>query len=173
MNVATARDALIAPLRNVYGVSDKVLAMALSAMLMGAGKRRSLWFKVGATFIVIDTLVHNFLHRSGILQRFGADHAYGSGCYRPGGCCEILELIAARIDASAFNPTFPQVFPRFVQSAVWRYCAEGGLDICNGGIVTLTNNRCYRSSTQSRSCRSGDIAPRLHGAGSERPVRLG
>jgi hypothetical protein len=41
------------------------------------------------------------------------------------------------------------------------------------GIVTLTNNRCYRSSTQSRSCRSGDIAPRLHGAGSERPVRLG
>ena len=135
INVATARDALIGPLRNVYGVSDKVLAMALSALLMGAGQRRPLWFKVGATFIVIDTLVHNFLHRTGILQRFDADHPYGSGCYQPGGCCEILEQIAARIDASAFNPAFPTVFPRFVQSAVWRYCAEGGLDVCNGNQI--------------------------------------
>ena len=41
------------------------------------------------------------------------------------------------------------------------------------GIVTLTNNRRDESSTQSRSCRSGDIAPRLHGSGPERPVRLG
>ena len=135
MNVAAARNALIGPLRNVYGVSDKVLAMALSALLMGAGKRRPLWFNVGATFIVIDTLVHNFLHRTGILQRFAADHPYGSGCYQPGGCCEILELIAARIDASAFNSAFPQVFPRFVQSAIWRYCAEGELDVCNGNRV--------------------------------------
>jgi hypothetical protein len=135
MNVATARAALIGPLRNIYGVSDKVLAMALSALLMGAGNRRPLWFKVGATFIVIDTLVHNFLHRTGILQRFAASHPYGSGCYQPGGCGEILEQIAARIDASAFNPAFPKVFPRFVQSAVWRYCAEGELDICNGNRI--------------------------------------
>jgi hypothetical protein len=55
MNVATARDALIAPLRNVYGVSDKVLALAFSVLLMGAGKRRPLWFRVGASFVVIDT----------------------------------------------------------------------------------------------------------------------
>jgi hypothetical protein len=160
MNVATARDALIAPLRNVYGVSDKVLAMALSALLMGAGERRPLWFKVGATFIVIDTLVHNFLHRTGILRRFGADHAYGSGCYRPGGCCEILELIAARIDASEFNPAFPTVFPRFIQSAVWRYCAEGGLDVCNGNrirdesrcdnIYCRLHSRCDRIALQPK-----------------------
>jgi hypothetical protein len=135
MTLASARDALIGPLRNVYGVSDKVLAMALAGLLMGAGKRRPLWFRVGASFIVIDTLVHNFLHRTGILQRFDADHAYGSACYHPGGCREILDLIAARIDASAFNPAFPTVFPRFVQSAVWRYCAEGGLDICNGNRI--------------------------------------
>ena len=135
MTLASARDALIGPLRNVYGVSDKVLAMALSALLMGARNRRPLWFKVGATFIVIDTLVHNFLHRTGILRRFDADHPYGPACYQPGGCREILDLIAARIDASAFNPAFPRVFPRFVQSAVWRYCAEGGLDICNGNRI--------------------------------------
>jgi hypothetical protein len=135
MNVATARDALIGPLRNVYGVSDKVLAMALAGLLMGAGKRRPLWFRVGASFIVIDTLVHNFLHRTGILQRFDADHPYGPSCYQPGGCREILDLVAAHIDATAFNPTFPKVFPRFVQSAVWRYCAEGGLDVCNGNRI--------------------------------------
>jgi hypothetical protein len=134
-NVATARDALIGPLRNVYGVSDKVLAMALSALLMGAGKRRPLWFRVGASFVVIDTLVHNFLHRTGILQRFDADHPYGPACYQPGGCRRILDLIAARIDATAFNPAFSRVFPRFVQSAIWRYCAEGELDICNGNRI--------------------------------------
>jgi hypothetical protein len=66
MNVATARDALIGPLRNVYGVSDKVLAMALAGLLIGAGKRRPLWFRCGASFVVIDTLVHNFLHRTSI-----------------------------------------------------------------------------------------------------------
>jgi hypothetical protein len=46
-----------------------------------------------------------------------------------------LDLIAARIDARTFNPGFPKVFPRFVQSAIWRYCAEGELDICNGNRI--------------------------------------
>ena len=36
------REAIIGPLRNVYGVADKVLAMALSSLLLGAGKRRPL-----------------------------------------------------------------------------------------------------------------------------------
>ena len=64
--LAACREAVIGPLRNVYGISDKVLAMALSSMLLGAGKQRPLWFEVGATFVAIDTLVHNFLHRTGI-----------------------------------------------------------------------------------------------------------
>jgi hypothetical protein len=133
--LANARNVLLEPLRNVYGVSDKVLAMALSMLLIGAGKARPRWFKVGFEFIVIDTLVHNFLHRTGILRRFSAEHAYGAACYQPNGCCDILESIAAQIDARAFNPEFPKTFPRFVQSAVWRYCAEGGLDVCNGNQI--------------------------------------
>ena len=36
-----------------------------------------------------NNLVHNFLHRTGILYRFGAAHAYGSACYRPGGCADV------------------------------------------------------------------------------------
>ena len=66
------RDALIAPLREIYGVSDKVLTMALSSVLLGAPKKLRLWREVGASMIAIDTLVHNFLHRTGILHRFDA-----------------------------------------------------------------------------------------------------
>ena len=40
------------------------------------------------------------------------------------------------------------------------------------GIVTLANDRREKSCTQSRSRRGSDLAPRLHGRGSECPVRL-
>ena len=82
--------ALIEPLREIYGVSDKVLAMALSSLLLGAPKKMVLWTEVGGSMIAIDTLVHNFLHRTGILARFNANHLYGAACYRPGGCADII-----------------------------------------------------------------------------------
>jgi hypothetical protein len=41
------RDAVIAPLREIYGVSDKVLTMALSSILLGAPNRMRLWREVG------------------------------------------------------------------------------------------------------------------------------
>jgi hypothetical protein len=153
--VAQMRDALIEPLREIYGVSDKVLTMALSSILLGAPKKLRLWREVGASMIAIDTLVHNFLHRSGILRRFGADHAYGSVCYRPGGCAEIIEAVAERIDASAFNPAFPAVFPRFVQHAIWRYCAQSGLDVCNGNRIE------DRKSCENVYCQIYNICDRI------------
>jgi hypothetical protein len=81
-SLAAARTALIEPLRNVYGISDKVLGMALSGILIGAADVRPKWAEVGVQLIAVDTLVHNFLHRTGILSRFEADHPYGPGCYR-------------------------------------------------------------------------------------------
>ena len=127
--------ALIEPLREIYGVSDKVLAMALSSLLLGAPKKMVLWTEVGGSMIAIDTLVHNFLHRTGILARFNANHLYGAACYRPGGCADIIQAVAERIDARQFNPTFPQTFPRFVQHAIWQYCSQSGLDVCNGNRI--------------------------------------
>jgi hypothetical protein len=127
--------ALIEPLRQIYGVSDKVLTMALSCLLLGAPKKMVLWIEVGGSMIAIDTLVHNFLHRTGILARFNASHLYGAACYRPGGCADIIAAVAARIDARQFNPAFPQTFPRFVQHAIWRYCSQSGLDVCNGNRI--------------------------------------
>ena len=140
-------ETIIGPLRNVYGVSDKVLAMALSSLMLTARGRNSLWFRVGAEFVVIDTLVHNFLHRTGILHRFNAQHPYGDRCYEPGGCASIVRSIASKIDAREFNPSFPATFPRFVQTAIWRYCAEDGLDTCNGNRID-DDDRCRIAQCQ-------------------------
>jgi hypothetical protein len=131
----TRQQALIGPLRNVYGVSDKVLTMALSTLLIGARAARPVWFETGKAMIVVDTLVHNFLHRTGILADCGKAHQYGADCYRPGGCAEILKRLSASIDARAFNPKFPQNFSRFVQHAIWRFCAADGLNLCNGNRI--------------------------------------
>ena len=139
--------ALIEPMREIYGVSDKVLAMALSSLLLGAPKKMVLWIEVGGCMIAIDTLVHNFLHRTGILQRFSANHLYGAACYRSGGCADIIQAVAERIDARQFNPTFPQTFPRFVQYAIWQYCSQSGFDVCNGNRID-DNKRC-----ENRDCR--------------------
>ena len=67
--LARMRAALIEPLKEVYGVSDKVLMMTLSQLLIGASGDRRRWFEVGGSMIAVDTLVHNFLHRTGILRR--------------------------------------------------------------------------------------------------------
>ena len=128
-------EALVGPLREVYGVSDKVLTMTLSCILLAAPKRLHRWQQVGASMIAVDTLVHNFLVRTGILKRLKADHSYGAACYQAGGCADIIAAVAARIDARQFNPQFPQPFPRFVQHAIWRYCAQSGLDVCNGNRI--------------------------------------
>jgi hypothetical protein len=141
--------ALIEPMREIYGVSDKVLAMALSALLLGAPKKMGLWTEVGGSMIAIDTLVHNFLHRTGILARFNANHGYGAACYRPGGCAHIVKAVAERIDARQFNPTFPQTFPRFIQHAIWQYCARNGLDVCNGNRID-DRTRCANEECRMR-----------------------
>ena len=141
------RDSLIEPMREIYGVSDKVLAMALSSLLLGAPKKMVLWTEVGGSMIAIDTLVHNFLHRTGILARFNANHSYGAPCYRPGGCADIIAAVAERIDTRQFNPTFPQTFPRFVQHAIWQYCSQSGPDVCNGNQID-DGRRC-----ENKDCR--------------------
>jgi hypothetical protein len=109
--------------------------MALSVLLMAAPKNMRLWAEVGVAMVAIDTLVHNFLVRTGILRRFSADHPYGPACYQADGCADVIHTVAEQIDASQFNPRFPRTFPRFVQHAIWRYCAESGLDVCNGNRI--------------------------------------
>ena len=123
--------------------------------------------------IAVDTLVHNFLHRTGILHRLRADHAYGLACYRPGGCAEIIETVAQRIDATQFNRRFPITFPRFVQHAIWRYCAQQGLDVCNGNQID-DRKRCGNIQCSLYEAYPVDSGPSIcsrRGA-RDRPARL-
>jgi len=123
---------LIGPMRSIHGLSDKVLSMALSTLLIGIGRKRSRWFKAGCQMAVVDSLVHNFLHRTGILKRFHADHLYGVQCFRKNRCTGLLMRISREIDARTYNGTYPSFFPRFVQNAIWRYCALSEHNECNG-----------------------------------------
>jgi len=158
--LAACREALLEPLRQVYGVGDKVLAITLAPMLLASGKKRPLWFEVGADLVAVDTLVHNFLRRTGILTRFSAEHAYGPRCYGPGGCEAILRLIASHIDAQQFNPAYPANFPRFIQHSVWRYCAGGGLDVCNGNRIDDAERCEYAHCQLFSACDREPVRPK-------------
>lgn len=134
---------LIAPLKSVYGISDKVATMALSSLFLGSHAVRPKWAEIGAHMIVVDSLVHNFMVRTGMLRDFGRGHAYGPACYQPGGCAGLLLELAEHVDTGRFSASFPQPFPRFVQSAIWRYCATGAFDVCNG--VRIDDRRRCRN----------------------------
>jgi hypothetical protein len=144
---AAMRGSLIDPLRHIYGVADKVLSMALSDILLAAQDARDHWHLTGGSMIAVDTLVHKFLHRTGILARRRAKHPYGPRCYDKSGCSEIVETIASQIDAQQFNKSFPSYFPRFVQHAIWRFCAQEGQDVCNSNRID-DRKRC-----RNRWCR--------------------
>jgi hypothetical protein len=134
--IARMRHALVDPLRYVYGVSDKVLSMALSVLLMAAPKNMRLWAEVGVGMVAIDTLVHNFLVRTGILRRFNADHLYGPACYRPDGCADIIEWVANQIDARQFNPRFPKT-------------SLGSCSTRFGGTVPRTGSTCVTATAST------------------------
>lgn len=72
---------------------------------------------------------------TGILQRLEAEHAYDPACYRPGGCAAAIEVVASRITARRFNPSFPATFPHYLQKAIWHFSAETGQDVCNGNYI--------------------------------------
>jgi hypothetical protein len=126
--------------------------MALAHLLAAAPSSKRLWLETGASMIAIDTLVHNFLHRTGILRRFAAQHAYGPGCYAPNGCADIIAAVASEIDAREFNPHYPRQFPRWVQHAIWRYCAQLELNICNGNRIDDRDRRGNKSCPSFDRC---------------------
>ncbi len=131
----------------VQGIGPKVLSMAMSTFLMAGDVDRTYWIKAGVRMIAVDSLVHNFMHRTGILHRMKASHPYGAGCYQAGGCAEIIEQVSSRIDAREFNPSYPKNFPRFVQFAIWRFCSIGEMNTCNGVRINDTE-RCQQKACE-------------------------
>ena len=132
--------ALIEPMREIYGVSDKVLAMALSSLLLGAPKKMVCSIRSAASMIAIDTLVHNLLHRTGILARFNANHLYGAACYGLAAAPTLLQPSRAdrrpavqsgvSADLSAVRPVRGLAVLR-----------QNGFDVCNGNRIN-DSQRC-------------------------------
>jgi len=123
---------VIGPMTHIEGIGPKVLSMSMATLLLGADPERAEWIEAGGRMIAVDSLVHNLMHRTGILQFMKARHEYGEGCYREGGCSKIIERVSATIDARKFSRAYPKDFPRFVQFALWKFCAQDELGICNG-----------------------------------------
>lgn len=147
--------AVTAPLTGVTGIGPKLWSMMLGELLLVGDPGRERWVTAGAGMIAVDSLVHNWLHRTGTLHRCGAEHVYGSACYAAGGCADILRAFAEAVDARQFNPTFPATFPRFVQHSIWAFCAAGGLDQCNGNRVD------DRQACRLRFCPAGPDCDRV------------
>ena len=122
--------ALIDELSQVFAVSNKLIAMAFSLLLIGADPARQDWVAVGQQLIAIDSLVHNFLHRTGILSVFAADHPYGDRCYGKAGCAFVIHTLAARISRSGRR--WRSSSPYQLQFAIWQFCAETRANVCNG-----------------------------------------
>ena len=120
------------PLCSIFGISHKLVTMSMSVLLLAADPKRDHWAAAGGSMIAVDSLVHNWLLRSGIMSAMDADHAYGPGCYAKGNCADIVARVSRRIDVRRYNPEFPAYLPRFVQHATWRFCAQSGVGQCNG-----------------------------------------
>lgn len=126
---------LVPAWNSVFGISEKVISMALTTLLLSAPARKRNWRDAGRSLIVVDSLVHNFLHRSGLIDVLGEPHPYGRKCYLENGCFDVLGGLSKLVDARRFNANFPAFFPRFVQLAVWRYCAQSVWNICNANQI--------------------------------------
>jgi hypothetical protein len=107
--------------------------MTFATILLSADKRS--WQQVGARLVAVDNLVHNFLHRSGLISLSGRRHAYGPGCYGPKGCAGALARLAGLMNAQEINPEYPPYFPRAIQHAIWRYAAQEHHNVCNGNRI--------------------------------------
>ena len=138
------RKAVLKPLSSVAGTGTKVWAMTLAELLLAGDPGRERWVTTGASFVAVDSLVHAFLHRTGILRRLDAEHSYGPRCHEPGGCADVITALAERVDARSYNPRYPACFPRFLQFGIWRFCAEGGRDVCNGKRID-NDDRCNQT----------------------------
>ena len=149
------RDRLLKEFGQIYGVGPKLASMALASLLIAAGRSKPGWLALGRSFVVVDSLVHNFFHRTGILAAYGHSHGYGQACYGKTGCSVVLYKLAAAINLKAIEPRAPAYNPRLLQYVIWQFCAQAGLDICNGNHID------DRQACQRTDCPIGRRCPRV------------
>jgi len=106
--------------------------MALFELLLAGDAKQPTWIEAGTVMIAIDTLVHNFPHRTGILGLLGADHPYGAGCYRLGGLRRHHRRISEPIDAEGSTPPSGPTSRGSCSSPFGDFAPKPGLNRCNG-----------------------------------------
>jgi hypothetical protein len=141
--VKTQVESFIETFSQVYNVGPKLIDMAFSHLFLTPYPGWD-YQAVGAEMVAIDTLVHNFLARTGTLDEYKRPHKYGLACHTQKGCVGVIEEIAQGIDCRKYNPNYPAYFPRLVQLYIWDYCASNGENICNG-------NKC-KEGKPNREC---------------------
>lgn len=146
---------VVSPWRCIFGVSDKVVSMALATLLLSAPSSKTRWRTAGGALIAVDTLVHNLLHRTGLSELFGRTHFYGPQCYGERGCFDVLGELSKLVDARRFNVNFPSYFPRFVQLAGWKFAATNHENMCNAARID-DSKRC-----SLRDCSLRDMCGRV------------
>ena len=148
------RDQFVKDLSRVYGMQGKIINMTFSTIFLGLRSIKPHWLEIGQVAIAVDTLVHNFLHRTGILAYYDMNHGIGA-CYGKNGCLKVIEDMAALVDCSVYFPNYPKYFPRFVQLSIWLFCSEGGEGICNGRMIN------DREPCQNTDCPLYNMCDRL------------
>jgi hypothetical protein len=123
-------DGFITKVAAIANVGPKLAHMALAWLFLTTYPGWD-YRHVGEEMIAVDSLVHNFLHRTGILHDYRLDHPYGSRCHAQDGCLGVIQDLSRRLDCREFNPSLPAHFPRFIQYHIWAYCGQAGEDICN------------------------------------------
>lgn len=130
-----AGQAMVDDLKRLPGLSDKVASMIASDIAIGLSVRRPALLASGASIVVIDSLVHNLLMRTGAITSAGKPHAFGSGCYASGGCSDLIVRFSETVDARSYNSAWPRLAPRMLQHALWRFCAGNEFNVCNGNQI--------------------------------------
>lgn len=153
VSITNGREELISRLTRIGGVGRKLSNMSFSDLLTANGKNLK-WVAVGSSMIAIDRLVHNFLYRTGFLRAFGTEHQCGSACAEK--CVSVIYSLAESVNASTFNPRFPEFFPRFIEFSIWKYCAEHGFNICNGRNIDDT-----KPCEMGKKCNVSDLCARI------------
>lgn len=122
------RDAVALPFGEIAGIGPKLANMIMADLLIGGDPARERWVAAGGAMVAIDSLVHNVLARTGVIESCGTKHAMGPACYRADGCADVIERLVAELSAAG-NAT---ILPRQLQHAIWSFASEGGRSICNG-----------------------------------------
>jgi hypothetical protein len=145
----------------VYNVGPKLADMAFSHLFFTQYPGWD-YREIGAEMVAIDSLVHNFLHRTGALDEYQKPHNYGPACHTSNGCLEVIEKIAKEIDCQEYHSSYPAYFPRLIQLYIWTYCSMSGENICNGNKCKegKPNREC--GLYEEKWCRpEGDIDPKV------------